>query len=265
MAFWTHKSTRNNELQPKLKDRFLVIMGGEITDPEATDLAFGTPFSHRIMFTVKSVDKPSVSIETKDFKLINHKFKYPGLVTWNPIKITMVDMAGQPFFLEGVRYDHGIPPRPEGSNTSYLDSRIKWDKEFFESFGSPNFENTGAALAFLLRGAGYDTPHYSPPTGASKNTTISKEMFQNMMQNLTIQQLAFTPSPAQALGPDEVVSSGKITAVEQWTLKNPVIKSISWGSLSYADEGLVEYDIEIDYDFAEVSFNAATAGYIITN
>ena len=38
---------------------------------------------------------------------------------------------------------------------------------------------------------------------------------------------------------------------EAWTLNNPIIEKISWGSLSYAEEDFVEYELTIKYDWPE--------------
>ena len=43
----------------------------------------------------KSINKPSYEINTGEYQLGNHKFKYPGIATWNDITITIVDMFGQ--------------------------------------------------------------------------------------------------------------------------------------------------------------------------
>lgn len=41
----------------------------------------------------KSVDKPSFDVSNNEYQLINHKFKYPGIATWKPISITVVDVG----------------------------------------------------------------------------------------------------------------------------------------------------------------------------
>ena len=41
----------------------------------------------------KSVDKPSFDVSNNEYQLINHKFKYPGIVTWKPISITVADIG----------------------------------------------------------------------------------------------------------------------------------------------------------------------------
>jgi hypothetical protein len=40
---------------------------------------------------VSSCSKPSYEVSSEEYKLINHKFKYPGVVTWNDVTISMVD------------------------------------------------------------------------------------------------------------------------------------------------------------------------------
>tara|TARA_R100000808_G_C2069037_1_gene97311 strand:+ start:51 stop:695 length:645 start_codon:yes stop_codon:yes gene_type:complete len=40
---------------------------------------------------VKSVKKPSFSVETTTHQYINHTFNYPGRVTWNDVDLTLVD------------------------------------------------------------------------------------------------------------------------------------------------------------------------------
>ena len=68
MTFWTSAGTT-----PKLKDRFVVKIGGVLN------------------LFVKSVDKPTLTFDNKEYKMINHHFKYPGLPKWNTIKMTFVD------------------------------------------------------------------------------------------------------------------------------------------------------------------------------
>lgn len=41
------------------------------------------------------------------------------------------------------------------------------------------------------------------------------------------------------------------TVSEGWRLHNPIFTDIKWGSLSYSDDGAVEYTLTIAYDWAE--------------
>lgn len=68
MAFWS-----TNTIEPLRKFRFLMTLGGDV------------------VYDVKTVDKPSFDVSESEYLLINHKIKYPGVVTWNDIDVTIVD------------------------------------------------------------------------------------------------------------------------------------------------------------------------------
>ena len=72
MAFWS-----SNTLEPLRKFRFQIQMGDDV------------------MWWAKSVTQPSPDVSMGEYQLINHKIKYPGIVTWNDIDITMVDIGGK--------------------------------------------------------------------------------------------------------------------------------------------------------------------------
>ena len=75
MTWWTGAN-----IEPRRKSRFIVEIASGFFLPN-----------------VKTCSKPSANVDLKEFQLINHKFKYPGLVTWQDIKITMIDMNGNSF------------------------------------------------------------------------------------------------------------------------------------------------------------------------
>lgn len=68
MAFWS-----SNTLEPLRKFRFQIQFGNDV------------------MWWAKSVTQPSPDVSMSEYQLINHKVKYPGIVTWNDIDITMVE------------------------------------------------------------------------------------------------------------------------------------------------------------------------------
>jgi hypothetical protein len=74
MAFWTDSS-----LQPLQSFRFRV----------QTTLG---PFVGQWWWT-KSVDLPTYDVNVNEYQLGNHKFKYPGVVTWQDVTVTVVDTA----------------------------------------------------------------------------------------------------------------------------------------------------------------------------
>ncbi len=66
--FWSQQ-----ESDPKRKYRFVMYVGG-------------IP-----LWTVKTTNKPTANVSTAEHQYLNHTFKYPGRVTWDPISLTLVD------------------------------------------------------------------------------------------------------------------------------------------------------------------------------
>ena len=79
MSWWTSR-----EIHPKTKSKFVVVFGGVFYLPN-----------------IKSLNKPKIDFDTKEYRLLNHKFNYPGNGTWQPITMKFVDMNGM-----GRQQDH---------------------------------------------------------------------------------------------------------------------------------------------------------------
>ena len=117
MSWWTDAKT-----EPKRKSRFFVEIGDGMFLPN-----------------VKTCTKPSANVDIKEFQLINHKFKYPGIVTWGDVKITMIDMRGSP------------PPK-NGAEAGVAQG-------FINDAGSDDFAlDTSLLLWKMLKYTGYDFP-----------------------------------------------------------------------------------------------------------
>jgi len=177
MSFWHQPET-----EPTRKYRFRITSpmdGGEgipkITKP-----------GEETWWMAKSISKPGWEVNTSEYTLINHKFKYPGIVTWGDVSITLVDPGGV--------------------------AKGLW-------------ENLGIT--------------YVIPTETEKNKT---DMFaktpvnRNGISQINLQQLN---------------SAGNV--LENWTLHDAFVKSVNYGDLSYADDGLVEIQITISYDYATLT------------
>lgn len=78
MSFWS-----SPDLEPLRKFRFQIQIGNS-----------------EVMWWAKSVTQPSPDVSMGEYQLINHKIKYPGIVTWNDVDITMVDVGekGKDFY-----------------------------------------------------------------------------------------------------------------------------------------------------------------------
>ena len=80
MSFWTE-----NSLEPKRSYRFRLgsVEGLELGDSSRS------PY----WWSAKKVDKPSFSVSNSKYRLINHEINVPGIVSWNPITIEIVDVG----------------------------------------------------------------------------------------------------------------------------------------------------------------------------
>ena len=77
-TFWT-----SPDLEPKRAFRFR-IAGGDIGLPSA---------EKKYWWNAKKVDKPSFTVNSNKYRLINHQINVPGIVTWNPITIELADVG----------------------------------------------------------------------------------------------------------------------------------------------------------------------------
>ena len=105
MAFWTEST-----LEPLRKFRFQI------------------QFGDRVMWWAKSVTQPSPDVSMSEYQLINHKIKYPGIVTWNDIDITIVDIGSEGSGLYSTLKDSGYSfdgSNPDGIKKNQLANVIE--------------------------------------------------------------------------------------------------------------------------------------------
>ena len=215
MSFWTSPN-----LHPKTKSRFIV--------------SFGTGF---FLPNVKTVTKPSVEVATKEYRLMNHYFNYPGLVRWQPIKITFVDMNGAGGPNGKSQFDTSQMLYEMLNNSGYAPPTK--DKHPIGKVPDTNTPITTPEKASTIANSFGDglwsTTNRNPTEPNSDNRTIR------------IQQIDFGP----ALGVKMEPSKTQAKVIEEWEIINPIITNISWGDLDYGSDDLVECTLDIKYDWAE--------------
>jgi len=145
-------------------------------------------------YVIKTVTKPKVTITSTPHTYLDHEFKFPGRVTWDPISITLVDP------------------------------------------GSTN-EDMAQSLMNKLGLSGYKYPG----TNAVSKISLSKEKASVAVGRVDIVQLN---------------AEGKQTEV--WSLHNPFLTSIDFGSLDYSSDELSEISIELVYDWAVLNGSSAS-------
>ena len=188
MSFWTLR-----EVTPKLKDRFIVLI------------------NNQIHINAKSVNKPTLTFENKEYRMINHYFKYPGLPKWNTVKIVFVDMKGEipdtrlndlAAATIGMQANAAVGAGAGG--VAALATSLTVDTANTTAFLSGDSTNAAEYLWALATAGGYENP-----TGTK---TPSKSLMNTAINNIAIQQI----SPGGIPGDIPKV-------VEQWTLINPKV------------------------------------------
>ena len=227
MSFWTSPN-----LHPKTKSRFIV--------------SFGTGF---FLPNVKSVTKPAVEVATKEYRLMNHYFNYPGLVRWQPIKITFVDMngTGGQFDTSQMLYEmlgnsgyappttseHGLGKKPVGNAAKSPITTPEKASTIANSFGDGL----------------YGKSNYRDSNPSVNNRTIRIQQINFGQQRRNQGSETIRLGGFQGVLADN--GGANATVIEEWEIINPIITNISWGDLDYGSDDLVECTLDIKYDWAE--------------
>lgn len=246
MTWWT-----SAEIHPKTKSKFVVVFGSVFYLPN-----------------VKSLNKPKVTFDTKEYRLLNHKFNYPGNATWEQVTINFVDMNGMGNAEQG--FDTAAFLWQIMNNTGY-----RYPYVDNSEFRDPHFRNVirEGKRGGLESGGGHhistkinfrdnkktDTKEkdtWRTMTTPEKSSTIANsfglglesfadfEAASSVKQKISIYQIA--PKTKTNIGRN----NEKNVITECWHLINPVVKSINWGELAYESDELVEYELSVVYDWA---------------
>ena len=246
MAWWT-----DQRLHPKTKSKFVIVFGSTFFIP-----------------SVKTVSKPKIDFDTKEYRLLNHKFNYPGNGTWQPIELTFVDMNGlgdksdtfdTSAFLWQILNNTGYAyPYLDGSsdtsNNPYYNNVVD-GKDVFSgghhistkiSFRDDPNTDVRERSSFRTITTPEKSSTIANSFGKGLNGNIDYESAHYARQKISIYQLS--PESQNDQGGDKNPLGAEI--VECWHLVNPIVKSIGWGDLSYDSDDLVEYTMSIIYDWA---------------
>ena len=244
MSWWTSR-----EIHPKTKSKFVVVFGGVFYLPN-----------------IKSLNKPKIEFDTKEYRLLNHKFNYPGNGTWQPITMKFVDMNGMG--RQNDHFDTGAFLWQVLNNTGYTYPYVDNSQ-----FRDPHFRNVNSKTADEFGGGHHistkikldgDGKSWKTITTPEKSSTIANSFglglenfadFDNASvskQRISIYQLApFTGNEPEKrnAGREESTPQGAIIT-ECWHLVNPIVKSVGWGDLAYDSDDLIEYELGVVYDWA---------------
>ena len=242
MAWWTEQ-----RLHPKAKNKFVVV--------------FGTNF---FIPSVKTVGKPKIDFDTKEYKLLNHKFNYPGNGTWQPIEIKFVDMNGlgdtndtfdTSAFLWQILNNTGYayPYLDTSSNTS---KNPYYDNVVDGKVGATGGHHIATKLSYVQDDPSTKTNEkltsFRTITTPEKSSTIANSFGKGLDSNIDKKSANYSRQKITIyqLSPEGDKEGKNPKVVECWHLVNPIVKSIGWGDLSYDSEELIEYSLNIVYDWA---------------
>ena len=100
----------------------------------------------------------------------------------------------------------------------------------------------------MLLASGYVTPSNTASANPELSRVVSPE--KAAMIDLSFGSSA-SPTDGSVFKIHQVNGNGDPTEV--WTIYNPLITKVSWGDLDYGDDGLVEYTLDVAYDWAELT------------
>lgn len=80
MSFWTE-----NSLEPRRSFRFRL--------GSTNGLELGATGRSPYWWSAKKVDKPSFSVSSNKYRLINHQINVPGIIQWNPVTLEIADVG----------------------------------------------------------------------------------------------------------------------------------------------------------------------------
>ena len=228
MSWWT-----SQQIHPKTKSKFVVVFGGMFYLPN-----------------IKSLNKPKVDFDTKEFRLLNHKFNYPGNGTWQPITMKFVDMNGM-----GRKQDHfdtGAFLWQIMNNTGYTYPYVDNSQ-----FRDPHFRNVATSGDNIggEEGGGHHISTKLKLDGSGKS-----------WKTITTPEKSSTIANSFGLGLEDVADFKNASTSKQrisiyqlndedgisecWHLINPIVKTIGWGDLDYSSDDLIEYELGVVYDWA---------------
>lgn len=124
MTFWSTK-----DLSPTRQFRFMVSNGAD-------------------WWWASACTKPSFEVSSEEYKLVNHKFKYPGVATWNDVTLTIVDVSGQATILYNSLLQDGHDIEKVYSKTDGLSKKEMSDSLYYtqKAFHIKQLDDDGNAV-----------------------------------------------------------------------------------------------------------------------
>lgn len=204
---------------------------------------FRVKFGDIESFAVKSVTMPSLEVSTNEYQVGNQIFKYPGVAKWNDVTVTLVDTKetlGQ--VLGELQKQNYISAGDVFGGGDGIIKTVKGNAG--GTFGrGPNQFFIFQAKTFARAQA-----------AADKERSAFMEGAQKVFDFLGVSQP--DPNKIKPVGSrgDPYIAMSQETAQADnfWSLTNPWIKSVNFGTHDYSSDELITMEIVITYDYASV-------------
>jgi len=161
------------------------------------------------------------------------KRQFRFLLQLSPIESYLITKVNRPSFEIGESEHKFI------NHSFYYPGRVTWNTVSFSLVDAVMPDSTGILMKMLMASG------YRFPTNSNVTRTISKAEATAAVGNVLINVIG---SGDQV---DPTSPGGEI--LETWTLKNPWIKNVSMGDLSYDSDDIISMDVELRYDWATLS------------
>ena len=227
MAFWSSK-----DASPARKYRFR--MG-----PAGTNWWY-----------VNSVTLPSFEINVGEYQLLNQKFKYPGVPTWNPVTINIVDTADSvdqiKKFLVSKDFSflqiEGLEKKMPNQVRQTIEGTAK--AGISEAEGRVSLQNTDKPNKELEKLGGGSL--------AADIQAVNKKRQQRKAQDVRAAISKAQKGISAGDDLDIIIEqlNGEGKPLRTWRLVNSFITSVNYGDLDYSSDELVSIEISVAYDYA---------------
>jgi hypothetical protein len=227
MAFWSSK-----DASPARKYRFR--MG-----PAGTNWWY-----------VNSVTLPSFEINVGEYQLLNQKFKYPGVPTWNPVTINIVDTADSVDQIKKFLVSKDFSFLQIEGLEKKMPNQVRQTIEGTAKAGISEAEGR-----LSLQSTEKPSKELDDLGGGSLAATIqavNKKRQQRQTQDV---RAAFSKAQKGISASDDLdiiieQLNGEGKPLRTWTLVNSFITSVNYGDLDYSSDELVSIEISVAYDYA---------------
>jgi len=193
---------------------------------------------------VNSVTLPSFEINTGEYQLLNQKFRYPGIPSWNPVTINIVDTATAVQEITKTLGAQGFDFLQEEGLTKLVNSQTRQ--------ALLNKVQTELDASIKTSNETIQKKHEADKKNADKpirNTALVQSEAKTDLRAAAIMRAKnIAPSDANDIVIEQMKSDGG--TLRRWTLKNSFVSSVNYGELNYSSDELVTIDLVIAYDYA---------------